>query len=123
VFEPLEDLALSPGRLSLALMPAAKISGPNLRELNLEEELYTSYSEAKAFYESIKTDSSIPPNQVAQVMNTLNTILKEIIKLQTELYNAGRLKNLEYCMITAIKEAPGDVQAVFFENYERLLGK
>lgn len=93
----------------------------SLSTLNLDSELYIRYTKAKRFLDSIENDTSIAPNQVAQVMNTITTILKEITRLQTELYNAERVKYLEQCMITAIKGAPQSAQDSFFKEYADLL--
>lgn len=119
MFEELEDLSL---HSQVAIQAPRKVKG-SLKSLNLDNELYESYTQAKLFLEDIRGDTSIAPNQIAQVMNTLNTILKEITKMQTDLYDAERLKKLESCMIIALKSAPVDVQERFFEEYEILLGK
>ena len=115
----LEDLALD----TKIVKPSKKNTIGSLRSLNLDSELYNTYTTAKEFLSDIKDDPELNPGQVAQVMNTINTILKEITKMQTDLYDAERLKKLETCMILAIKHAPADVQARFFEEYEQLLGK
>ena len=56
-------------------------------------------------------------------MNTVTTILKDITKMQTEMYNSNRVKVLENCLLAAIKGAPDDVQSKFFAEYESLLKK
>ena len=95
---------------------------PNeLKELNLDHELLQNYQDAKNYLEQIRYDETVPPNQVAQVMNTINTILKEIVKMQTELYDAERLKKIESATVRAIKLAPKEAQEAFFEEYESLL--
>ena len=69
----------------------------------------------------MQSDESIPPNQVAQVFNTISAILKEIVKMQTELHNAEKVKKLEAAMIEALKNtATEEVQDAFFTELERL---
>ena len=54
-------------------------------------------------------------------MNTISAILKEIVKMQTDLYNAERVKKLEAAMIDALKLAPKEAQDAFFEQYAVIL--
>ena len=114
----LEDLSLH----APPPAPAARLvsSTRSLRELNLDTELHDTYVDAKSYLEGVLTDSSLPPNQVAQTFNTLNAILKEITKMQTDVYNAERIKKLELAMIHALKLAPEDIQDAFFAEFERL---
>lgn len=93
----------------------------SLKSLNLDSELYAAYARAKNYLAIVQADEKIPPNQIAQLMNTLTAILDKIVKLQTELYSAERVKKLEAAMIQAIKLAPPESQQVFLEQYETLL--
>lgn len=93
----------------------------SLKSLNLDSELYAAYARAKNYLAIVQADEEIPPNQIAQLMNTLTAILDKIVKLQTELYSAERVKKLEAAMIQAIKLAPPESQQVFLEQYETLL--
>lgn len=91
-----------------------------LSELKIDDELAKIYSQATSFLANIGyTDT--PANQVAQVINTISTILKEISKTQTDLYNAERSKRIEAAVIQAIKVAPKESQDIFFDEYERIL--
>lgn len=96
-------------------------SAKELKELNLDSELLTNYQSAKEYLEQIRYDEATQPNQVAQVMNTINAILKEIVKMQTELYDAERVKKIESAIISTMKNQPEDVQRQFFEEYEQAL--
>ena len=93
----------------------------SLKSLNLDAELYNAYAKAKNYLAIVQSDDSVPPNQIAQVFNTISAILKEIVKLQTELYSAERVKKLEAAMIEALKNtATEEVQDAFFTELERL---
>lgn len=96
-------------------------SARELKELNLDSELLTNYQSAKEYLEQIRYDESTQPNQVAQVMNTINAILKEIVKMQTELYDAERVKKIEAAVISVMKRQPKEVQDRFFDEYESTL--
>jgi len=89
----------------------------SLNQLNLEEELLLQYTRVKNFLEQIEGDESIPPNQVAQVMNTCTAILKEIVKTQETLYNSERAKKLEIEVVNAMRAAPQQAQEAFFKRY------
>ena len=93
----------------------------SLKSLDLDAELYNAYAKAKNYLADVQSDEDIPPNQVAQVFNTISAILKEIVKMQTKLHNAERVKKLEAAMIQAIKLAPLESQQAFLEQYETLL--
>lgn len=93
----------------------------SLRSLDLDAQLYTTYAKAKNYLAEIQNLEDTPANQVAQVFNTISGILKEIVKMQTDLYSAERVKKLEAAMIQAIKLAPKEAQEEFFKEYEKIL--
>lgn len=63
-------------------------------------------------------EEGMPPNQIAQVMNTLSSILKEIVKMQEQIHNQEKIKRMETAMIEALKLAPIDIQDAFLKAYE-----
>ena len=93
----------------------------SLKSLDLDAELYNAYAKAKNYLADVQSDDQVPPNQVAQVFNTISAILKEIVKMQTELHNAEKVKKLEAAMIQAIKLAPLESQQAFLVQYEAIL--
>jgi hypothetical protein len=93
----------------------------SLKSLDLDGELYNAYAKAKNYLAEVQMDRDVPPNQVAQVFNTISSILKEIVKMQTDLYDAERVKKLEAAMLKAIKVAPKEAQLAFLEEYEAIL--
>lgn len=132
-FEALEDFSLS--RPYKAPEPKKRVKPEGkLSDMNIEQELFEAYHAARSLRDTLldeltpedEFDSSsgtTPANQIAQVMNTVTTILKDITKMQTEMYNSNRVKVLENCLLAAIKGAPDDVQSKFFAEYESLLKK
>ena len=95
----------------------------SLKSLDLDAELYNAYAKAKNYLADVQSDDQVPANQVAQVFNTISAILKEIVKMQTELHNAERVKKVEAAMIQAIKLAPPGSQQAFLEEYEKILAE
>lgn len=114
----LEELSLH--KSAAAPAPIVMAAATSLKTLNLDNELFQNYQEAKLYLDIVLSDGSIPPNQVAQTFNTITAILKEIVKTQTEVYNAERIKNLEDAIVTALKLTSEDVQEAFFTEFERL---
>ena len=95
----------------------------SLKSLDLDAELYNAYAKAKNYLADVQSDDQVPANQVSQVFNTISAILKEIVKMQTELHNAEKVKKLEAAMIQAIKLAPLESQQAFLEEYEKILAE
>jgi hypothetical protein len=98
------------------LLPARRLS-----DMDLEEEVLFQFARTKELYSDISADSNTPANQRAQVANSCTTILDQIIKMQTRLYRAERVKAMETALIRTLKEAAPELQARFFELYERNL--
>lgn len=134
-FETLEDFSFKqapkePEAPRVRVKPEGKLS-----DMNIEQELFEAYHAARSLRDRLMDELGddedddagptgiTPANQIAQVMNTVTSILKDITKMQTELYNAQRLKDLEHCLITAIKGTPEDIQSAFFTEYEALIKK
>lgn len=120
----LEDLGLHGEQIPQQRKLAEVVStNGSLKDLNLDSELYAAYVGAKNFLAELQNTEPgiVAPNHVAQVFNTISAILKEIVKMQTDLYNAERLKRLEAAMISAIKTAPPEAQQVFLEQYQSIL--
>lgn len=92
---------------------------PRLADLDLAEELYQQYIQAKQMLEDADKD---PLNQKAQTTNSIIGILDRIAKIRTELYNAEKLKKLESCLLTTLKEFP-ELSERFLELYEEELSK
>ena len=63
-------------------------------------------------------DKMTPANQKAQVANTLSSLLKALTTQQTEIYNAERLKRLEFVVIRYIRNKPEVEQEEFMAMYE-----
>lgn len=88
-----------------------------LNDIDLGQELADNLTAARQLRLNITHDET-PANQKAQVMNTITTILTNLVKLQTDLYNAQRQKDLEEILITVIKTLPTEAQDLFFQLYE-----
>ena len=115
---PLEDLRLA-NEVSYT-HTALPVHATRLQDLDLESEVLQNYNTAKQFLATIDQES-IPANQVAQVINSITGILKDLVKMQTDLYDAERVKKLEAALINTLKTLPEEQQNAFFTRYERAL--
>ncbi len=115
---PLEDLRLA--NEVQYTHTAQPVHATRLQDLDLETEVLHNYNAAKQFLQDIDQES-IPANQVAQVINSITNILKDLVKMQTDLYDAERVKKLEAALINTLKTLPEEQQNAFFTRYERAL--
>lgn len=98
-------------------LPALILPSVDLNDIDLGQELADNLTAARQLRLDITHDDT-PANQKAQVMNTITSILANLVKLQTDLYNAQRQKDLEEILITVIKTLPTPAQDLFFQLYE-----
>lgn len=92
----------------------------SLADLNLEHELLDQYDRVKKLQTEVLQDDEVPVNQRAQVANTVATTLQQLVKMQTDYYNAERFKAIEALVLKAIKTLPKEVAEKFVEDYERI---
>jgi hypothetical protein len=57
-------------------------------------------------------------NQLAQVQNSIRTILESLSKMQTQLHDSESIKRWKAALIRVVKELPKDAQTKFFELLE-----
>lgn len=116
----LTDYALGFQPDSPATPPSVRhVSAEKLSDLDLDQELLHQYKAAVASYEEARY-SNTPANQKAQLLNAITSIITNIVKLQTDLLNAERLKKLEATLISVLKKYP-EMRSEFLEQYERAL--
>lgn len=117
----LEDLSIgSIGAYNRNPWVREEIKPRSLKAMDLEQELLTNYQDAKDYLTDLKMmGEEIPANQVAQVMNTINSIMKEIVKMQQIVHSIEKIKKLESAMAKALEGQPDEVKLAFIEEYQR----
>lgn len=95
----------------------ARLENQRLADINLERELVLQYQQTKFFLTGIIEDKTIPANQRAQAINSCSAILQQLIKMQTDLYGAERMKAMEAACVKAMKTMAPEVQEVFLSRY------
>lgn len=94
----------------------------DINKLNLTDELGLQYRFGMNLLATISgDDDDTPTNQKAQVMNSVNATLKEIIKQTEVVYGAERLKRFEAAMLKVLRGLPEDSRRVFFDLYSDYL--
>jgi Lon protease-like protein len=91
-----------------------------LKDLDLEAELLAQYKRARRLLAVAEHDTEVPLSQKATALNSISTIITNITKAQTDLYNAERLKTLESTLITCLKQFP-DLREEFLTRYREAL--
>lgn len=91
-----------------------------MEKLDLNSELAKNYQRALHFQKSLLINDTAPANQIAQVINTVTAITKEIIRQQSELHNVNKYRRMEEILVGALKEAPRDVQDAVLAKFEAL---
>lgn len=99
-----------------ARLPATKLS-----EVNLAEELVLQFQKVRSLQSKV-LDSNTSAQQKAAVANACASALAQLVKMQTELYNAERMKMVEQVLIQVMRDQPEAIQLAFFDKYERALG-
>lgn len=96
----------------------ARLDTRSLSDLNLEHELVKQYSVTEQLLAEVLDDPDTPANQKAQVINSLLSITNQLVKIQTDLHTAERIKAMESACVKAIKTLEPDAQDEFFKRYE-----
>ena len=92
-----------------------------LSKMNLEKELLMQFHIVQNLQTNVLADESIPPNQKAQVANTVAATLNKIVDMQQSVYEAERFKLIENALIRYLNSRGEEVAAKFIEEYERIV--
>ena len=91
-----------------------------LEDVNLAEELVLQFQKIKVL-QTKTLDSNTSAQQKAAVANACASSLQQLVRMQTELHTAERLKAIEQALIHVMRDQPEALQLAFFERYEKLL--
>jgi hypothetical protein len=107
----------------LPQLPIKKqVTANTLNDLDLDKELLDQYKAAKSVFEDIQYAEDIAPNQKAQVINTITTILQNIVKVQQDLHNVERMKLIENTLIATLQNHE-TLKEAFLKDYKIALEK
>lgn len=112
-----------PDRLRIPLVAGEKPAGVTVENLDIAGELGGLYKSAKDLLDSVLTDSDVPTNQRAQVLNSVSALIQQIAKTRTEVYTAERLRKLEQALIRTLYDISPELKEQFMADYERALAE
>lgn len=92
-----------------------------LKDLNLEEQLLMQLAAMRAFQATVFNDKETAVNQVAQVANSVASVLKQLSDAQVRIYSSERFKRIESLMIRTLKKLPEEQASAFLDEYDQLL--
>ena len=99
-----------------------KPQAPSIGQIQtLREELRENYLATKNFLAEMTNQEHADPREVATVINTLSTILRDLIKLDDAVYNQERVQTIEQVMIDTMQEMPVEIKQKFFKLYSERL--
>lgn len=107
--------------LTLRSQIEARLEIGHLGDLDVGNEIMIQLRTLKMLQHEALTDNDVPVNQRAQAANTVSAMLRDLVKSRAKLYSAERSKAIEDFTIEAMKDAPDEAKAMFFERLERLL--
>jgi hypothetical protein len=90
-----------------------------LADIDMEAELVLQLHQVKGMLDDVINDGGTPANQKAQVANSITTILGQLSKIQTEMYDAERVKAMEAALIKTLESETPELKEKFLATYER----
>lgn len=99
-----------------------RITGVKLSDINLEKETLIQFQKAKLLQEKAGESKDVPVNQLAQVQNSIRTILESLAKMQMEIHNSEAIKRLKAAIVKIMKTQSKEVQDAFFDMLENEVG-
>jgi hypothetical protein len=104
--------------LSLREQITSLLPVSNLKDMDLNQELLLQYQAAKSMQSQALADARVDPSKMSTLLNACASSLAALAKLQGEVYNQERLKQIESHLIDTLKQMPKEQVALFFELYE-----
>ena len=91
-----------------------------LGDIDLEHELVVQFLAVKSLQANVLQDEHTAANQKAQVANAVASTLQQLVKMQSEHYNAERFKRIEALLVKSMKLMPVEAAEAFLNEYEEL---
>lgn len=110
--------------LTIRAMIDDRLPVTKLKHINLQEESVIQYMQSRKLLNDVMSDPEIPPNQKAQVNNSVQSNLTALDRMQKSTYTQERNKQLEYIVVNLVNELP-DIEAKkkFLDELARRLGE
>lgn len=110
--------------LTLRAMIDDRLPVTKLKHINLQEESVIQYMQSRKLLNDVMSDPEIPPNQKAQVNNSVQSNLTALDRMQKSTYTQERNKQLEYIVVNLVNELPDmEAKKKFLDELARRLGE
>ena len=120
VRDPLQDMREADLRRLRADIDRVLPERTTLADMDMPKELMEQFQRVKDLQDEVLGDEDVPANQKAQVAGQVASTLQQLVKMQTDFYNAERFRSIENLMIKFMKKMPLDVATEFVAEYEKL---
>lgn len=110
--------------LTLRAMIDDRLPVTKLKHINLHQESVIQYMQSRKLLNDIMSDTEVPPNQKAQVNNSVQSNLAYLDRMQKETYTSERNKQLEYLVVRFINELEDtEAKKNFLDELARRMGE
>lgn len=110
--------------LTIRAMVDERLPVTKLKHINLHQESVIQYMQSRKLLNDIMGDTSVPPNQKAQVNNSVQSNLAYLDRMQKETYTSERNKQLENLVVNYINEMPdNEAKKTFLDELARRMGE
>lgn len=110
--------------LTIRAMIDDRLPVTKLKHINLQEESVIQYMQSRKLLNDVMSDPEIPPNQKAQVNNSVQANLTALDRMQKSTYTQERNKQLEYIVVNLVNELPDiETKKKFLDELARRLGE
>jgi hypothetical protein len=96
----------------------AKLPPADIENLSLSDELVRTFQKASGLLDEALEDDETNLSQKSAMVNSLNSLLKNLAELQKSLYSVERQQKLERALVEALKLHPS-LSDSFFAEYEK----
>lgn len=93
-----------------------------LSDLDLDAELYAAFAQAKNLYTEVQYDDTTKTTEKVANIKAMADILGRITSMQSAVFSLQRVKALEECLVSTLKEFP-EIQDAFLSKYKEALEK
>ncbi len=88
----------------------------------LREELRENYLATKNFLTTlVDPEKHVDPTKIGAIINSMSAILRDLVKLDAEVYNQERVQLIEQTVFDSMLEMPDETKHKFLELYRARL--
>jgi hypothetical protein len=98
----------------------ARLPDVSLEDMDLAEELVSTFRVAQQMLNDAQNDDDTPLSQKAAATNSITSALKALAELQKGLFTAQRMQRIESALTKALEAFP-ELQEKFFDAYEAMM--